>query len=48
MNPATPIIASRLFEFSDDIRSVMVVEVIGNVISFVSCTERPVDPQFVN
>jgi len=48
MNPAAPIIANRLFEFSDDIKSVMVVDVIGNVISFASRTERPVDPQFVN
>ena len=48
MSPASPVNAHRLFAFNDDIRSVMVVDRIGNVISFASRTGKPVDPRFVS
>jgi hypothetical protein len=42
--PSTP---EKLFDFHDDIRSAMVVDRIGNVLSFASRTGNPVDPAFV-
>jgi hypothetical protein len=41
------VIPQKLFDFDEDIRSVMIVDRIGNVISFASRTKRPVDLAFV-
>ena len=38
---------SGLFAFDEDIRSAMVVDRVGNVVSFASRTKKPVDPLFV-
>jgi hypothetical protein len=46
-NLASPTDPERLFQFNDDIRSAMIVDRIGNVVSFASRTRRPVDPAFV-
>ncbi len=40
-------ITEKLFEFHEDIRSVMVVDTIGTVLAFASRTSKPVDPDFV-
>ena len=48
MSPASHISAARLFALHEDIKSVMVVDRIGNVISFASRTGKPVDPKFVS
>ena len=42
------VILDKLFEFSEDIRSAMVVDRIGNLVSFTSRAVRPVDPAFVS
>ena len=38
----------KLFSFSDEIRSAMVVDRIGNLVAFSSRSTRPVDPRFVS
>jgi len=38
----------KLFEFSEDIRSAMLVDRIGNLVSFTSRAAKPVDPAFVS
>ena len=50
-----PILAPRsrvqldsVFKFSEDIRSAMLVDRIGNLVSFASRSARPVDPRFVS
>jgi hypothetical protein len=43
-----PSIPQKLFEYSEDIRSAMVVDIVGNVVSFASRTKVTVDPSFVN
>jgi hypothetical protein len=44
----TPVVLDKLFEFSEDIRSAMLVDRIGNLVSFASRAARPVDPGFVS
>jgi len=39
---------AKLFEFSEDIRSAMLVDRIGNLVSFTSRAAKPVDPAFVS
>jgi hypothetical protein len=46
--PASSITPEKLFDFDDEIRSVMVVDRLGNLISFASRTSKPVDPRFVD
>ena len=41
-------VLEKLFGFSEEIRSVMVVDRIGNLVSFASRATRPVDPAFVS
>jgi hypothetical protein len=47
LSPASSIVPEKLFDFHDDIRSVMVADRIGNVISFASRTGKPVDARFI-
>ena len=47
LRPASSFAPEKLFAFNDDIRSVMVVDRIGNVVAFASRTGKPVDPRFV-
>ena len=47
LTPAPSVVPEKLFDFDDDIRSAMVVDWIGNVISFASRTGKPVDSRFV-
>jgi len=47
LNPSLSTDAEKLFEFHGDIRSVMIVDRIGNVVAFASRTRRPVDPAFI-
>jgi len=47
LNPSLPIDPEKLFEFHEDIRSVMIVDRIGNVVAFTSRTRTPVDSAFV-
>ena len=47
LRSASSFVPEKLFAFDDDIRSVMVVDRIGNVVSFAARTEKPVDPGFV-
>jgi len=42
------VILAKLFEFSDEIRSAMVVDRIGKLVSFASRASKPVDPAFVS
>ena len=42
------VLLDKLFEFSDDIRSAMLVDRVGNLVSFSSRAARPVDPAFVS
>ena len=42
------VLLDKLFEFSEDIRSAMLVDRIGNLVSFASRAVRPVDPAFVS
>ena len=42
------VILDKLFEFSEDIRSAMLVDRIGNLVSFASRATRSVDPAFVS
>ena len=48
MSPASHVVPEDLFAFHEDIRSAMVVDRLGIVISFASRTKKPVDPMFVN
>ena len=48
LTPETRVILDKLFEFSEDIRSAMLVDRIGNLVSFASRTARSVDPAFVS
>jgi hypothetical protein len=48
LRSASSVVPEKLFTFNDDIRSVMVVDRIGNVVSFASRTGKPVDPRFVD
>ena len=41
------VLPQKIFDFHDDIRSVMVVDRIGNIVVFASRTRRPVDSSFV-
>jgi len=41
-------VPEQLFEYHEDIRSAMIVDLVGNVVSFASRTKVPVDPSFVN
>jgi hypothetical protein len=43
-----PTVPEQLFQFHEDIRSAMIVDLRGNVVSFASRTKIPVDPSFVN
>ena len=47
LDPSLSIDPEKLFEFHEDIRSVMIVDRIGNVIAFASRTRIPVDPAFI-
>ena len=42
------VILDKLFEFSEEIRSAMLVDRIGHLISFTSRAAKPVDPAFVS
>jgi len=42
------VILDKLFEFSEDIRSAMLVDRIGKLVSLASRAARPVDPAFVS
>jgi len=46
--PKSRVTLERLFEFSEDIRSAMIVDRIGNLVSFTSRATRPIDPRFVS
>ena len=48
MIPAGPVSPAKVLEFHEDIRSAMLVDRLGNMISFAARTKRPVDPMFVN
>ena len=48
LSPKSRVVLDKLFEFSVDIRSVMLVDRIGNLVSFASRTSRPVDGSFVS
>jgi len=43
-----PTIPERLFDYHEDIRSAIIVDLVGNVVSFASRTKVPVEPDFVN
>jgi len=47
MTLALSVVANRLFEFDNEIRSALVVDRLGNIVSFASRTGRPVDPAFL-
>ena len=42
------VLLDKLFDFSEDIRSAMLVDRIGTLVSFASRATRPVDPAFVS
>ena len=46
--PKSRVTLERLFEFSEDIRSAMIVDRIGSLVSFTSRATRPIDPRFVS
>ena len=48
MSRASPVSPEAIFAFHEDIRSAMVVDRVGNLVSFASRTKQPVDPVFVN
>lgn len=48
MSRTSSLIPDKLFAFNNDIRSVMVVDRVGKVVSFAARTGRPVDPRFVD
>ena len=48
LTPRPRLSLEKLFGFSEDIRSVMLVDRIGNLVSFASRSARPVDPGFVS
>ena len=48
MTSESRVILDKLFEFSEDIRSAMLVDRIGNLVSFASRAAKPVDPAFVS
>lgn len=48
LTPKPRIVLERLFGFSEDIRSAMIVDRIGNLVSFTSRAAKPVDPRFVS
>jgi hypothetical protein len=48
LTPRSDIVLEKLFGFSGDIRSAMVVDRIGNMVSFASRATKPVDPRFVS
>jgi hypothetical protein len=48
LTPRTRVALEKLFAFSEAIRSVMVVDRIGNLVSFASRATKPVDPGFVS
>lgn len=48
MTPRTRMSLDELFSFSDEIRSAMLVDRIGTLLSFTSRASRPVDPRFVS
>ncbi len=47
MTLALSVVPSKIFGFDDSIRSALVVDRIGNVVSFASRTGKPVDPAYV-
>ena len=48
LTPRSRVILEKLFGYSQEIRSAMLVDRIGNLVSFASRTTRPVDPGFVS
>ncbi len=48
LTSASPVVPAKLFAFDEDIRSAMVVDRLGNLVSFASRTKKPIDPGFVN
>ena len=42
------VVLDKLFEFSEEIRSAMLVDRIGHLVSFASRAAKPVDPAFVS
>ena len=46
--PKSPLLLDKLFEYSTEIRSAMLVDRIGNLVSFTSRAARPVDPAFLS
>lgn len=48
LSPPSRVLLDKLFGYSEEIRSAMLVDRIGNLVSFASRATRPVDPAFVS